>query len=212
MLCNDTTVLYVMILLCHVYSKHKLTLTCIALAIFHGYESRQIKYMNLTITHCTVTKDHIATYTILLNQACASFWPSYITMSKTTQFSIATLLSYCFYLHHYHTGFIIEGPNNVTYIPNLTPLPIELTCNVTGIPSWIINGTSFTISELANGVLPGHNTSETNILVYTPVNNTQYVCASVTLNGETRSDPAYIIIAGEYSHNAYTYVCTYITT
>ena len=100
-----------------------------------------------------------------------------------------------FYLY---TGPIIEGPNNVTYIPNLTPLPIELTCNVTGVPSWIINGAIYRIFQLANGELPGHNTSGANILVHTPVNNTQYVCASVTNDNTITSDPAYIIFGGEY--------------
>ena len=44
-------------------SKHKLTLTCIPTAILHsnGYENgaKQIIYLNPTITHYTVTKDHI---------------------------------------------------------------------------------------------------------------------------------------------------------
>ena len=42
-MCYNTTT--VMIQLCHVYSKHKLTLRGIATAIFHGYESgeEQIK-------------------------------------------------------------------------------------------------------------------------------------------------------------------------
>ena len=39
----------------------------------------------------------------------------------------------------------------------------------------------------------------TNILVNSPVNNTEYICISTTNDGETGSDPAYIIIAGEHT-------------
>ena len=98
-----------------------------------------------------------------------------------------------------HTGSIIEGPSNVTYLPGLTPLPIELTCSVTGVAAWRVNGTSYTLGSLINGALPGHGRNGTNILVNSPVNNTEYICLSFTNDGETSSDPAYIIIAGEYS-------------
>ena len=38
------------------------------------------------------------------------------------------------------------------------------------------------------------------MLAYIPVNNTEYICVSLTNMAQTRtfSDPAYIIIAGEY--------------
>ena len=97
-----------------------------------------------------------------------------------------------------YTGTIIEGPNNVTYIPGLTQLPIELTCNVTGFPSWSVNGTVYLLASLSNGALPGHNATGTNILIDSPVNNTEYVCVSSTNDSEVRSDPAYITIAGEW--------------
>ena len=97
-----------------------------------------------------------------------------------------------------NTGAIIEGPSNVTYLPGLTPLPIELTCNVTGVPLWRVNSIDYTLARLTDGDLPGHNRTGTNILVNSPVNNTEYICVSVTNDGETSSDPAYIIIAGEY--------------
>ena len=54
-----------------------------------------------------------------------------------------------------YTGIIFEGPSDVTYIPGLTPLPIELTCNVSGIALWRVNGTTFTLSSISNGALPG---------------------------------------------------------
>ena len=40
------------------------------------------------------------------------------------------------------------------------------------------------------------------VLVNSPVNNTEYICVSSTNDGETSSDPAYIIIAGEYACNS----------
>ena len=113
------------------------------------------------------------------------------------------------YIHTYtNTGTIIEGPSNVTYFPGLTPLPIELTCNVTGVAAWRVNGSGYALTDLTNGALPGHSRTGTNILVNSPVNNTEYICVSQTNVYETRSDPAYIIIAGEHSHvNAY--MCMY---
>ena len=100
-----------------------------------------------------------------------------------------------------YTGTIIEGPTNVTYLPGLTPLPIELTCNVTGVAAWRVNDTFYTLGELANGALPGHSRTGTNILVNSPVNNTEYICVSQTSDSDASSDSAYIIIAGEYAYN-----------
>ena len=97
-----------------------------------------------------------------------------------------------------HAGTIIEGPSDVTYLPGLTPLPIELTCNVTGVAAWRVNGTDYLLSSLTNGALVGHNCIGTNILVNNPVNNTEYICVSTINDGETSSDPSYIIIASNY--------------
>ena len=94
-------------------------------------------------------------------------------------------------------GTVIEGPSSITYLPGLTPLPIELTCNVTGVASWRINNVTYTLGQLANGALSGHNRTETNILVNSPVNNTEYICVCQTNDGDTSSDPAYVIIAGK---------------
>ena len=108
------------------------------------------------------------------------------------------------------TGAIIEGPSNVTYLPGLTPLPIELTCNASGlILGWRLNRSVavYTLGSLTNGVLPGHGRRGTNILVNIPVNNTEYICVSQTNNfTEISSDPADIIIAGEYDE-CQTFVC-----
>ena len=97
-----------------------------------------------------------------------------------------------------HAGTIIEGPSNVTYLPGLTPLPIELTCNVTGVAIWRVNGTAYVLTDITNEALPGHNHTGTNILVNSPVNNTEYICVSLTNDGVVSSDPSYIIIAGNY--------------
>ena len=108
----------------------------------------------------------------------------------------------------YCTGTVIEGPRNVTYLPGLTPLPIELTCNVNGFPSWQVNGTAYRLDQLDDGILPGHNRTGTNILVNIPVNHTEYICVSQTNDGSDLSDPAYIIIAGKCS--MLTLMCTCI--
>ena len=77
-----------------------------------------------------------------------------------------------------------------------------LTCNVTGIATWRVNDTDYTLTSLTNGALPGHMCrTRTNILVNSPVNNTKYICVSQTKDGEISSDPAYIIIAGKYACN-----------
>ena len=99
--------------------------------------------------------------------------------------------------YHHCTGTVLEGPSNVTYLPGLTMLPIELICNVTGIPIWRINSSVYLPADLFNGVLAGHNSSGTDILVNSPVNNTKYVCVSQTINGNINSNPAYIIVAGK---------------
>ena len=82
----------------------------------------------------------------------------------------------------------------------MTPLPIELICNVTGTAVWRVNDTSYNLTDLTNGSLSGHSRNGTNILVNSPVknNNTEYICMSQYRNGNISSDPAYIIIAGEY--------------
>ena len=101
-------------------------------------------------------------------------------------------------LTYYNIGNVIEGPSNVTYLPGVTSLPIELTCDVTGSTVWRVNGLSYTLGQLTHGELPGHSSRGSNILVNSPVNNTEYICVSNTNDGETSSDPAYVIIAGEY--------------
>jgi len=81
----------------------------------------------------------------------------------------------------------------------VTPLPIELTCDVTPGVAWVVMNNnisgSFLFSELANGMPQGHNHNGINILINdTPINNTQYACSNSTNNGH----PYYILVAGEY--------------
>ena len=92
---------------------------------------------------------------------------------------------------------MVGGPSIVRYIPGLTPSPVELTCNVSGVAAWIVDDETYTLTELTNGVLPGHSLNGTNLLVNSPVNNTEYICVSHANNGEIRRHPAYIIKTGE---------------
>ena len=96
-----------------------------------------------------------------------------------------------------YTGTIIEGPSDVIYFPGVTPLPIELTCTVTGVALWSVNNTDYTLSSLSFGALPEHSRNGTNILINSPMDNTEYICVSATNDGDVSSDPAYIIMAGE---------------
>ena len=94
-------------------------------------------------------------------------------------------------------GTTIQSPSNVTYLPNVTSLPIELTCDVTAVaPTWRVNSTNHLFSDIMNGMVPGLDISGINILIITPVNNTKYVCR----NGTDDGDPYYISIAGKYVH------------
>ena len=81
---------------------------------------------------------------------------------------------------------------------------------VTGVASWRVNSTVYTLGQLDNGALPGHSRTGTNILVNSPVNNTEYICVSQTNDGETSSDPSYIIIAGEYACSYVIIIINYI--
>ena len=75
----------------------------------------------------------------------------------------------------------------------MTPLPIELTCNVAGTAARRVNDITYTLGQLDNGALLGHSGTGTNLLVNSPVNNTEYICVSQTNDGDTISDPSYII-------------------
>ena len=93
-----------------------------------------------------------------------------------------------------------HGPSNFTYLPNITLLPINLTCIDTGVVTWRINGTFYIPTNRINGTLSGHHHVEANLSIDSPVNNTEYICVSMNNYSVIISNPAWIIIAGEYLH------------
>ena len=95
-------------------------------------------------------------------------------------------------------GLVIQGPSDVIYFPGVTPLPIELICNVTGVAAWRINGTDRILGTLGMGIPAGHNHSGTNVLINIPTNNTEYICLSQTNDDTVPSEPAFLYVAGEY--------------
>ena len=120
------------------------------------------------------------------------------THNAQTVIIIFTLACVNMYACMLHVGTIIEGLNNVIYIPGQTPLPIELTCNITGLfVTWEVDNVTYTIGNINGGRLVGHRASGINILVDVPMNNTKYICVS---NNETnvigRSEPAFLYVAG----------------
>jgi len=103
-------------------------------------------------------------------------------------------------------GVIIDSPDDVIYFPGQGP--IELSCNVSsGIVLWMVNGSTYTLSDLQNGTLANHNHNGINIIIEAPVNGTEYVCVEVANDENIRSRPVFVYIAGEYIH---TYECTCI--
>ena len=64
------------------------------------------------------------------------------------------------------------------------------------------NGATLTLTDIRNRALPGHILNGTNLVVNTPVNNTEYVCVSIRDDGDVLSDPAYLYIAGKPCQNA----------
>ena len=96
----------------------------------------------------------------------------------------------------YVSGVIIEGPQTVIYFPDQGS--IQLVCNATEGPVilWEVNGDSFSLSSLRDGDLPNHTANGTNIVINVPTNNSEYICIATTNLNDTRSDPAFVYIAG----------------
>ena len=108
-------------------------------------------------------------------------------------------------MYNYVTvGTTIQSPSNVTYLPGVTPLPIELTCDVPAAAAWRVNSTDFTFPAIMGGMPSGYNVSGDNILIITPVNNTNYNC----VNRSTVGEPYYVFVAGEcqYLHKLFHYI------
>ena len=94
------------------------------------------------------------------------------------------------------------------YFSGQTPLPIEMVCNVTLIPSWRVNGTDYLLGSIASGNLQGHSRVGTNILINQPLNSTEYVCVeSNSTNIVATSEPANLYFAGMYVQSA---LCAHI--
>jgi len=79
-------------------------------------------------------------------------------------------------------------------------------CNFTEGTAWRVNGTLFTLAQLFDGVLTGHNISGDNIIVENIMmndgrNGTEYICviAQIPPTPDIESDPTFLFVAGEYS-------------
>ena len=83
----------------------------------------------------------------------------------------------------------------------------EIPCNISdggGFTSWIINGIPYTLSQLFNGEVVGHNVSGRNIIVEDIVmndvrNGTEYRCIVSLDPPDTNifSDPVFLYVTGE---------------
>ena len=93
-----------------------------------------------------------------------------------------------------YVGTTFQEPGDVIYHPDVTTLPIELTCDVSSGVAWFINGYAYLLNELVSGMAPGHNASGRNILINSPMNNSRYSCSDALNDGELYR----IFIAGEY--------------
>ena len=99
---------------------------------------------------------------------------------------------------------VIQGPDVVIYRPN--EAPVELVCNNTGGGStgWRVNGSSaVSVADIRDRqLLPDHTVNGINLVIVNATNNTEYICVSVTDDGNANSDPVVLYIAGMLYHNA----------
>ena len=98
---------------------------------------------------------------------------------------------YAYNYYFYNVGTILPAPANFTFFPGITPLPIQLTCDVTSRVAWIVNGQAIVFYQLASY---GYDYNGYNILINNPKNNSEYICA----NGRIFGKPFYIFVAGKY--------------
>ena len=76
---------------------------------------------------------------------------------------------------------------------------MELSCTITeGVIGWQVNDSeTFSIGSIRDdGRLPGHTINGTNLVIVKATNNTQYVCVSITNDGDVFSDPVYLYTTG----------------
>ena len=121
-----------------------------------------------------------------------------------------TLFSACVYqcVYTFKCGMLSilvaaqEDPGVVIAYPGQD---VEIPCNTPddgGFTLWIINGISYTLSQLFNGEVVGHNVSGRNIIVEDIVmndvrNGTEYRCIVAQIDATIVSDPIFIFVAGE---------------
>ena len=103
-------------------------------------------------------------------------------------------------------GTTVQEPGDVVYLPDVTTLPIELTCDVSPAAAWLINNRTYLLNQLMTA--PGHNVDGQNILINNPMNNSEYSCSDGTNNGGLYR----IFIAGECDIKFCLCVYTYIYT
>ena len=104
---------------------------------------------------------------------------------------------------YFHTVAAQEGPGIVIAHPGQD---VELLCTVTGaIPSWRVNSVVYTLTDLFNGTLAGHNTTGINIIVEDIMmndnrNGSVYICLiqQIPPIPDIVSDPITLYVAGEY--------------
>ena len=103
-------------------------------------------------------------------------------------------------------GIILTSPRNFTFVPGITPSPIQLTCDVTPVAVWVVNNNTVLLNRL--GTI-GHGVNGTNIVINNPMNNSEYLCSDGTNDGE----PYHIFVAGKYMSVyqciSHTYLCMY---
>ena len=88
-------------------------------------------------------------------------------------------------------------------------------CTLTGgVPSWIVNSVAYTLRDLFDGELAGHNINGINIIVEDIMmnddrNGSVYICLipQILPTPDIVSDPTILYVAGEYGD---TIVITYV--
>ena len=91
-----------------------------------------------------------------------------------------------------NTGTLLSSPRNFTFFPGITPLPIQLTCDVTLLPvAWKVNNIAILLFKLPSRQ---YDRNGNDILINNPMSNSEYICS----NGRTDGQPYYIFFAGKY--------------
>ena len=91
---------------------------------------------------------------------------------------------------HTYVGTTVPGPSNFTYLPGVTSLPLQLTCDIAGGIAWKVNKTTYVFNQLA-GI--GLDRNGANLMINNPANNSQYICTDSITDGQ----PYYTLVAGE---------------